>query len=246
MLFASSGHLFPPSFHFPRLDPLSSLATRPTPRNPFPPHKCSSTTQHDSIGRQTGKPTGNTMQTAMYTTRKELDMHFFEHAVKPGFWLLGALIVGFCAANLAAYARHRRSKGSRPLDSVPKKEHDSSSAMPSDKPRLEVQPEFTAWTTAYLTTRLRTRLAVAIYLVVLGAQLLEGYWVMVTLARWTVKLFSRWPQSSHSVAYWVYFLSAGLMLLTDFIAVAVGGFIVMFQLCWISELVLQGAQLAVK
>jgi len=84
------------------------------------------------------------------------------------------------------------------------------------------------------------RLAVVIYLAVLGAQLLEGYWVAITLTRWTVKLVSRWPRSPQTVAYWAYFLPTGLMLLADFAAVAVGTVVVMFELLWISELYSSG------
>lgn len=193
----------------------------------------------------------------MYAS-KSLDMYIFEHAAKPEFWLLGALAVGFFAANLVACARYRCRQEGRRLDV--KKEHASSSdkgqeVLPSGVritekssksalPRLEAQPKFTAWTAEYLTTRLRVSLAVAIYIAVLGAQLLEGYWVMVTLARWTVKVYSRWPQSPGTLAYWVYFLSSGVMLLANITAVVVGGIIVMFQLLWISELYLQ--QLAVN
>lgn len=39
------------------------------------------------------------------------------------------------------------------------------------------------WLTPYLTTQLRKAFAISIYVTVLGAQVLEGYWVFVTLAR---------------------------------------------------------------
>jgi hypothetical protein len=47
----------------------------------------------------------------------------------------------------------------------------------------------TRWLVPYLTTRWHTALAAAIYLAILGAQLLEGYWMEATLYRIVAAMF---------------------------------------------------------
>jgi hypothetical protein len=88
----------------------------------------------------------------------------------------------------------------------------------------------------FLTTRLRKGLALATYAVILGGQLLESYWVAVTLGRWTTKLFLNWPDHG-TWEYGVYCLSIGVMLIMDVVVLTFCCLAALFHVVCISELV---------
>jgi hypothetical protein len=64
---------------------------------------------------------------------KQLDMYVLEYTAKPWFWLLGAFIIGFGAANFFTTARYRLSKDKESRQFDPKKETGNASSSPSDK-----------------------------------------------------------------------------------------------------------------
>lgn len=180
-------------------------------------------------------------RTAMRPSQGHLDAFVLEHALKPQFWLLGTFIIAVSIGTLHVAAtaradRHRQAFAiTKPLEDLSSKVSaiDQSSQGPRSLP-----PKFTAWLVPYLTTRCRKGLAVVAYLAILGMQLLEGYWFMVTLWRLTAKLCSQWPADRWTLAYWVYFLSVDIMLVVDFAAIVFGGVIVLVQACCVLELVL--------
>jgi hypothetical protein len=169
----------------------------------------------------------------MFIHQRHLDTYIFEHVFKPLFWVLGISFFFFWGAMLSA----------APRDPIPPYSHTSSAETASmdktlDKSRITATPppRFTLWLTPYLTTRRRKVLALFVYLFILGCQMLEGYWVMVTLARLTVKMYSQWPD--HSLwLYGIHSLSMSLLLLMNAAAVGFGGVIVLFQVTCIFELV---------
>lgn len=145
----------------------------------------------------------------MYRHRGSLDTHLLEHALKPEFWILGAFIIMFWIMTLAATARvshlnqnhHSNLSDAQPSTGLASLDEISSQKSFTAAPIL-APPKFTMWLAPYLVTRRRKGLALVVYLVILGAQLLEGYWVVVTLGRLTAKVFLLWP--SNSWAYWVF------------------------------------------
>lgn len=129
----------------------------------------------------------------MYPTRRQYDTFVFEHVLKQRFWILGACLLVFWIATLpwSKTNAHAKTIQADRFDNAFNNETKSttlSSTTPAPR-----QPFFTARVSRFLTTRLRKSLALAMYTVVFGGQLLESYWVIVTLGRVTIKLFLNWP-----------------------------------------------------
>lgn len=159
------------------------------------------------------------------------------------FWLLGAFTIGFtiltllsqpqaqirCDPSDKAHQQHstHHSKGLRP---------GGESTMASLA--TTQAPTFTVWLTAYLTTSWRRNAALACYLAILGAQLLQGYWTMAIMGRWLARLFAQWPTAVWTWAYWMYFPAAGVMFLAILSVMTVAAFMVLLQMVCIAELVL--------
>ncbi|KAK4152684.1 hypothetical protein C8A00DRAFT_34599 [Chaetomidium leptoderma] len=62
----------------------------------------------------------------------------------------------------------------------------------SPNPQGLSPPRATLWLTPYVTTRWRKAAALAVYLITLGLQLLEGYWMMELLGTATARWFRLW------------------------------------------------------
>jgi fucose permease len=168
----------------------------------------------------------------MDTTRCQLDAFVLEHILKPRFWILGAFIIVFWIMTLPrTYADTKANQHNRLRNTS--KSRRSSTSNPTS---ASTQPVFTARVSQFLTTRLRKGLVLTTYAVILGAQLLESYWVAVTLGRWTTKLFLKWPDHGTWV-YGVYCLSIGVMLMMDVVILTFCCFVVLFHVVCISELV---------
>lgn len=176
----------------------------------------------------------------MDTNRRQLDTFVLEHVLKPRFWILGAFIIVFWITTLPqTYAdtktnQHNRFRNtSKTKSTTASLSRGSSTSNPTS---ASPQPVFTARVSQFLTTRLRKGLALATYAVILGGQLLESYWVAVTLGRWTTKLFLNW--SDHGTwEYGVYCLSIGVMLIMDVVVLTFCCLAALFHVVCISELV---------
>jgi hypothetical protein len=150
---------------------------------------------------------------------REYDMYLAEYVSKPIFWILGIFIFVSWLATIIAAALHRPTT--------------QEVAVP---PYYVRQPHFTRWLTPYLNSWPRHIVAVLLYLVVLGLQLLEGSWVVVTGFRWIQKMLSLWPSSGLGIHI---FYAVSVLFLVCFVSgtVAFGGFIIMCQVSCLLELV---------
>lgn len=137
----------------------------------------------------------------------------FLYSRNPHFWILGTFFVTSSLASVIAAGVFR--------DDWPKK-------VAAARPQ---QPIFTAWLTAYLTTPKRKRIALAIYLGGLGLQVLEGYWIFMTLLSWTGIILYQWPNAS-DVAVWLSCLFVAIfvaMVVIDLMILSVWGAIILVQ-----------------
>jgi hypothetical protein len=173
----------------------------------------------------------------MDTSQRSLDTFVLEYMLKPQFWILGFCLITFWLATIRLATASRNLQRSRSKDSSKDDSKDTSktklmemnlsrvstpanptsTANPAPTSNItsnRFQPFFTAWASQFLTTRLRKNLALVAYIAILMAQLLESYWIMVTLKRWTARLLIDWPDHG-TWAYRVYYLSAGVMLAID-------------------------------
>jgi hypothetical protein len=175
----------------------------------------------------------------MDTIRRQLDTFVLEHILKPRFWILGAFIIVFWIATLPpTYADAKTNQHNR-FRNTPKTESTADSlsrgSSTSNPTSAAPRPFFTARVSQFLTTRLRKGLALTTYAVILGGQLLESYWVAVTLGRWTTKLFLNWPDHGTWV-YGVYCLSIGVMLIMDVVVLTLCCLAALLHVVCISEL----------
>jgi len=96
----------------------------------------------------------------------------------------------------------------------------------------------TQWLVPYLTTRWHTALAVVIYLAILAAQLLEGYWMEATLYRFVTVMFRQAVLLAH-VGSWfrtvIYVLAMVALALPAAIAALVGWILVALQIRYVLE-----------
>ncbi|KFY53145.1 hypothetical protein V496_07855 [Pseudogymnoascus sp. VKM F-4515 (FW-2607)] len=141
----------------------------------------------------------------------------FEHASKPLFWILAIAVIAFWFITVASA--------------------DPSSF--SSTPEYNYLPiRFTKWLCPYLTTRRRHVVAASIYVSILGVQLLEGRWVLVTNWRFLQRFLGTFPpmRTTGFMAYAVF--SCSLLVVVGFglFTIAVGVAIVSLQGVCIVEL----------
>ena len=78
-----------------------------------------------------------------------------------------------------------------------------------------------------------------LHVAVLGFQMLEGFWVVATLVRFTGKLSHQWPDYAHGgiAALGVYICAMMLIIILGFWLVMFGVVLVIFQLTYVGELI---------
>ncbi|KAL2018262.1 hypothetical protein VTK56DRAFT_1016 [Thermocarpiscus australiensis] len=188
------------------------------------------------------------------------DPYVCEYALSPAFWILGLFIIAFWIATVRSYrdARRKHHGADEAVESAPtssgsadpKEEKEAAGTtttlqtarsrnQPPPGQRGRIPPCFTLRLMPYLTTKPRKAVALAVYLAILGAQLLEGYWVLATLGRATEKLFDDWVQIAGAGRWFgaAFFTPVvAWMALMDALAACCAGLIVSLQLSCIIEL----------
>ena len=137
------------------------------------------------------------------------------YCTKRWFWILGTLFVISSLASITA----ARAFHTDPPQGVSKDE-----CWPQ-------QPVFTAWLAPHLTTTRRKRIALAIYLGGLGFQMLEGYWILITVISWTGVIPYQWPDPrtvSIGLSFF-YVVVFAFALFIDLILIVGWGTVIMVQ-----------------
>jgi hypothetical protein len=161
------------------------------------------------------------------------DPYVCEYLLKPEFWLLGIALVAYSIATVgymvktghaekqragdvttsAAPQNHKPKTSQRPHNNsnTPDDDHHNNDIKegPCDTPPPQPQNKqfpchtLVHWLTPHLPTKPHRAAAVAFYVTILGAQLLEGYWAAATLGRVLAKLFRMWLLLVRSGNWWV-------------------------------------------
>ncbi|KAK8042335.1 hypothetical protein PG994_012818 [Apiospora phragmitis] len=159
-----------------------------------------------------------------------LDAHIAEYFSRPIFWWLALLVVAnFGVTIYVGHSGGEDSAASAAAAAAARKRVDERTG----DPRAAFQPVYTRWLRPYIAgSPSRTMVAFVLYLVGMGAQLLEGNWVMRTWWRWFLKLIRLWPPwaTSSIVLEGVHSLSVLVMLLAGIVLVGFGGVVLLFQL----------------
>lgn len=158
-----------------------------------------------------------------YSAPQHLDTFVLEYALQPRFWLLGISLISWWLAVVVSLGRqHTRQlrKGHEDLGGT------------SRSPKLALH------LVHHVTTPLRKAALVLLNVVILSGYLLDGYWVGVTLARWTDKLIQASPNYARAgpTAYVVFICSVIFMTA---ICISVGLFWVIltgFQVVCVCEI----------
>ncbi len=147
------------------------------------------------------------------------DTYVLQYALQPRFWILGVFLLGWWIATVALGV--------------------NTPPPPSDdKDSRTVRLSFTLHLAPYITTKLRKNALLLLNVSILSSQLLEGYWIAVTLMRGAGKLGQAWPDYAGRgfIASTAFLYSFALMAA---LCVAISLFVVMtivFQLVIICEL----------
>jgi hypothetical protein len=119
----------------------------------------------------------------------EWDPYVCEYGLKREFWVLGAVLAIYSAALFFNAAEYRNKTEEK------KEESNTRPPSPPPSPRgLDGQSTYAGvrLIQTYLTSTWRRGVAIAVHLAILGAQLLEGYWILATFGRLLAKLFIQW------------------------------------------------------
>ena len=146
-------------------------------------------------------------------------MFVFQYALQPRFWILGVFLIGWWIATVILGV--------------------NTPPPPSDdKDSRTVRPNFTLHLAPYITTKLRKNGLLLFNVIILLSQLLEGYWIAVTLMRWAGKLWQAWPDYAGGglIASAVFLCSLALMAALCVIISLFGVMTIVFQLVIICEL----------
>lgn len=178
------------------------------------------------------------------TPPRTWDPYVMEFASKPVFWYLAVFSVAYWFITMAASVRlHSRARTESPTSGDTSFQDAWRAARNS-----QMDMSYTRWTHPYLTTRLRKAAAIAVYLAVFGVQLLQAYWVAVTVTRMTIKMFRFWlALKSHQswIRATISFLAClgSIPIFGPLIACAVG-LVLLLQVVCIIEIIFHCAGLA--
>ena len=162
----------------------------------------------------------------MYIHPTSFDTYVLEYITKPYFWVLSLFLLAHQIYTAICISRSTLQASSYPPPSR-LQETSTSSQISSIR--------FTTHLQSHLSTSSFKRLALLLYIVILVLQLLEGYYITITLLRWTVKLLSQCPVIFSWVSY-IYILSVAVLLSIDVFFIGVGVFILLVQVASIAEL----------
>jgi len=138
----------------------------------------------------------------------------FFYCTKPYFWTIGTVSV-ILSLVLVTVARA----------------FDTDPVQAASEDSWPQQPFLTAWLAPYLTNTPRKCIALAIHIGALGLQILEGYWILITLISWTGVIPYQWPDP-RVVSVWLSCLYVVVFMFAlgiDLIVVVGWGCIIMVQ-----------------
>jgi hypothetical protein len=163
----------------------------------------------------------------MYIHPTSFDTYILEYITKPYFWVLSLFLLAHQIYTAICISRSTLQASSYP----------SSSSLQETSPSSQISSiRLTTHLQSHLSTPSFKRLALLLYLVILVLQLLEGYYITITLLRWTIKLLSQCPVVFSWVSC-VYILSVAVLLSIDVFFIGVGVFILFIQVASLIELV---------
>ncbi|ROV90928.1 hypothetical protein VMCG_09999 [Cytospora schulzeri] len=183
------------------------------------------------------------MQSGMSHAARGPDPYALEHMSKPSFWILGlflGIVWGFFIWDAGAILPATDASGDQgssvddsggsqvaELNATPKKKCGSGS------------PRLTLWLAPALISRGSYVIATGVYLLVLGAALLESYWFLVSFSRMTAGMARGLLYLPGSPPLWargVCALSFGVWLVFDLFAICVTAVLVVPLVICVIEL----------
>ena len=149
------------------------------------------------------------------------DLFVFEHVFQLKFWIIGGSLVSWWISNVLLMGQQARAISN------------------SLHGRDLLYQRLTQPLVPHIASRLRRNILLLIHVGILCLQTVEGYWIIVTLARFSNGLWQDWPnyrQGGFSASA-AYLSSIVLTILLGFWLVIFGAVMVVFQLAYVGELI---------